>query len=125
MDASDLRSLAVSCPGLPDLCLSGVVAAAATWGCLHSLTGLQQLCVSGIAVKDATVGWIAQVPRLKGLLLRDGAVTLSGLQRLTALTGLQQLEVTGCGLGAAQAGKLQLSCAEVRCQGVLMVAGVC
>jgi hypothetical protein len=117
VDASDLRSLAVSCPGLQDLSLNGLVAVVATWGCFQSLSGLQQLCVSGIAVKDATVGSIAQVPSLKSLVLRDGALTLSGLQRLTALTGLRELECTSCGLGAAQAGKLQLSCAEVRCQG--------
>jgi hypothetical protein len=119
LNGSDMRSIVDSCRGLEHLSLLGVVGPSVFAGCLASLSCLQSLCVSGPAFKDSVAAAVARMTGLKSLQWSDSdTLSVTGLQRLTALTALSYLEVASCpglllGAAAGSAGaQLLLQCTQ-------------
>lgn len=104
LDGSDMRSIPDNCPGLQHLSLLGVVGPSVFVGCIQSLSCLQELCLSGAAFKDQTAAAVAQISSLRSIQWSDSPLTIAGMQRLTALTGLTALEVGRCPAVAGLAG---------------------
>lgn len=96
VDASDIHSMAACLPALHSLCLVEVVKSSTAVPSLTSLQGLTHLVAGGKAFGDRGVQHLAKVTSLRALTLRPTTITVTGLEALTALTGLTLLEVQGC-----------------------------
>lgn len=102
LDGADVGRLISACPRLEDLCLANALCEDADVSVLLQLPQCcSSLTIAGAAFNDAAVRVIVELTSLKELCWRDSpALSDVGLQQLSALTALTQVEVSNCGLSA-------------------------